>query len=276
MIIRLFGHVARKLPIQMFFTVVFYFLYAAVFGVSIVPSIHIVSVGIQRLDPFGAQSVGVYLQFGVLCGVALFAYYMTSVLVIGVCMRLSSLGFKPGRYPAKSFTAWRWLVHGGFFGIAKTMFLPMIRSTGFANIFFRIAGCKIGRNVKINSGSLVDCYLLSIGDNVVVGGDALITCHIVENMHLILERVEIGSNTLIGAQSYITPGITIGENSVIGIGTYLRKGTTLPANSRITSLAGVSYRQAREIERGLDRFYLRKAKDQVPPPETEQPDEQVE
>ena len=253
-VVRLF----RSLPMQMVLTIVFYFFYAAVFGVSMVPSLHIAALGWQRFEPFVTNSPVNYLQFGIYIGVALFAYYITSVFVVGIGMRLSAIGLKPGRYPAKSFTVTRWLIHNGFYGMAKTMFLPMIRGTGFANLFFRIAGAKIGRGVRVNTGSLVDSYLLEVGDNAILGGEALITCHIVENFHLILEPVRIGANTLIGAQSYITPGVDIGENSVIGIGSYLRKGTKLPPKSMMTSLAAVPLRQAREIERGLDRFYIKR------------------
>ncbi|AFG36716.1 DapH/DapD/GlmU-related protein [Spirochaeta africana] len=259
----------RSLPMQMVLTIVFYFFYAAAFGLCVVPSLHVVALGWRRFEPFVANSALNYLQFGVYLGVALFAYYVTSVFVVGIGMRVSSLGIRPGRYPAKSFTVMRWMIHNGFYGMAKTMFLPMIRATGFANLFFRIAGAKIGRRVRINTGSLVDCYLLEVGDNVILGGDALITCHIVENYHLILERVVIGENTLIGARSYITPGVEIGANSVIGIGSYLRKGTRLPPKSMMTSLAAVPLRQAREIERGLDRFYLKRGAGPNHPPATD-------
>lgn len=257
------ARLSRTLPIQMFFTIVFYFFYAAVFGLSIVPSLYVLGRGILRFEPLLAGELSrapfsSYLQFGVYCGLALFAYYVTSVFVVGICMRLSSMCIRPGRHPARSVTVWMWLVHNGFYGMAKTMFLPMIRGTGFANLFFRIAGARIGKRVRLNSGSLVDSYLLELGDNVTIGGDALITCHIVENNHLILERVRIGSNTLVGARSYITPGVEVGPDSIVGIGSYLRKGAVLPARSRVTSLSAIPLRQAREIERGLDRFYMRR------------------
>lgn len=248
----------RSLPVQMFFTIIFYCFYAAVFGVCIVPSLHIMALGFTRFNPLLIGTFRSYLLFGIYCGLALFAYYITSVFIIGLGMRISSRGLKPGRYPAKSFTVFQWMVHNGFYGIAKTMFLPMIRGTGFANLFFRIAGAKIGKSVRINTGSLVDCHLLEIGDNAILGGDALITCHIVENYHLILEPVKIGNNCLIGAKSYITPGVEVGDNSVIGIASYIRKGSKIASKSIVTSLSAIPLRQAREIERGLDKFYLRR------------------
>ncbi|HDQ13839.1 MAG TPA: hypothetical protein ENN41_03380 [Sediminispirochaeta sp.] len=247
----------RTLPFQMVLTIVFYLFYALVFGLSIVPSLHLVSIGIRRFRPFASTAFINYLLFGFYCGFALFAYYISSIFVIGVGMRVSSLGIKPGRYPAGSLMVTRWMIHNGFYGMAKTMFLPMIKGTGFANLFFRIAGAKIGKRVRINSGSLVDCYLLELNDNVIVGGDAMITCHIVENNHLILERVKIKRDSLIGARSYITPGVEVGEKSIIGIFSYIRKGTKIAPHSKITSLAAIPLRQAREIEKGLDKFYLR-------------------
>ena len=79
-------------------------------------------------------------------------------------------------------------------------------------MFYILLGAKIGKNVFINTPKLSDAYLLELGDNVVIGGDSAITCHIFEGNSLILGKIKIGSNSLIGAESYIMPGVTIGEN----------------------------------------------------------------
>lgn len=62
--------------------------------------------------------------------------------------------------------------------------------TPFAKLFYKMLGCKIGKNVFINTKGLHDSYLLEIEDNVVIGGDSNINCHIFEGRELILRKSE--------------------------------------------------------------------------------------
>ena len=130
------------------------------------------------------------------------------------------------------------------------MYSPIIPVTFLINLYFRIQGCHIGRKVRINTYALTDSFLLTLGDNVVLGGDSDVTCHLFEHDHLILDPIAIGENSLIGSRSYISPGVSIGRNCTIGVNTYIRKGKVIPDGSIVTSVAGVDIRTARSIERG--------------------------
>ncbi len=105
----------------------------------------------------------------------------------------------------------------------------------------------------INTFNLIDCYLISIGDNTIIGGDAVLTPHVFENGRLLLQRITIGKDCLIGGQAYISPGVTIGDGSVIGLKAYVRRGRHVPAGSRITTVAGMPLARALELERGTYR-----------------------
>jgi acetyltransferase-like isoleucine patch superfamily enzyme len=117
------------------------------------------------------------------------------------------------------------------------------------NLFFRIIGAKIGKNASINTWYLNDAYLLSIGDNVVIGGKSDISCHTFEKGHLLLQPVKIGNNSLIGQQCYISPGVTIGEHCIIGQRTLIRKNTEVPDKSVILTLAGLPLRAISRLEK---------------------------
>jgi acetyltransferase-like isoleucine patch superfamily enzyme len=104
--------------------------------------------------------------------------------------------------------------------------------------------------VWINTLQLNDPYLVSIGDGTVIGGDAVISPHVFEYGCLILEPVRIGAGCLIGAEAYISPGVTIGDGSVIGLRSHVRRGTNVPPGSRLISPAGLSPERVYEIERG--------------------------
>jgi acetyltransferase-like isoleucine patch superfamily enzyme len=169
---------------------------------------------------------------------------------MGGLVRLISIGIKPGKYPAVSLTMLRWLIYSGIYTIAHSTILPVVRMTFFTNLFFKIIGCKMGKNVYLNTWMLNDPYLIEIGDNVIIGGDTDLTCHIFEGNHLILDKIKVGKNSLIGAHCYIMPGVTIGENCVIGVYSFIRRSKKIPDNSKITALAGLPIKDMYRIEKG--------------------------
>ncbi len=65
-------------------------------------------------------------------------------------VRLLSLGIKPGRYPAISPTTIRWLIYSGIYTTSTRTILPLIPVTFVTNMYFRIVGCRMGRNVKLD------------------------------------------------------------------------------------------------------------------------------
>ena len=89
-------------------------------------------------------------------------------------------------------------------------------------------------------------YLL-IEDNVVIGGDANISCHIFEGRYLILNKIKIGANTLISAEAYLMPGVEVGKNCNIGLKAYVRKNRKIEDGSIIMAVPGVPSKKVAEI-----------------------------
>lgn len=237
--------IADSEPIQILLTIPIYGFYAAVAGLSMLPSAMLVAWGIRTL-----VSAERWLAFSMVLGLSLFLFFMTAVFVMGFAIRLLSLGIKPGRYPEKSATVLRWLIFSGIFNMMTKLVLPMVPMSFMTNTFFKLVGCRMGRGVKLNSFQLNDAYLLTIGDGVVIGGQADVSCHLYENGHLVLLPISIGAGTVIGAHCYISPGVSIGSNCLVGLGCYVRQGKQLPDGARLTSVAGVSLPIAQRIERG--------------------------
>lgn len=61
-----------------------------------------------------------------------------------------------------------------------------------------------------------DPYLVHAGRNVVLGGGALIVCHVYDQRGLFVKRVVIEDDVTIGAYSKIGPGVKIGKGAMIG------------------------------------------------------------
>jgi hypothetical protein len=249
---------SRSNIVKIVLTLVVYAFYAGVLGASLAPSCVLVLSAFGRLLSGSVLAgvmpgLGMILLFCLCVGGAAFLFFFFGLLVMGSIIRVLSLGVKPGRHEAASLPVLLWIILNGVFTMAWRLILPIVPMTPFSQMFYRLAGCRIGKNVWINSINLIDCYLITIGDNSVIGGDAVLTPHVYENGRVLLQRITIGRNCLIGGHAYISPGVTIGDGSIIGLRAYVRKGRQVPPGSRVTTVAGIPLSRALELEKGTYR-----------------------
>jgi hypothetical protein len=245
---------SRSSVVKNTLTLIVYGFYACVLGTSLAPSILLIIWAFGRmLSPAilaGAiPGLGSIVLFCLFLGAAAFVFFFFGLLLMGFIIRLLSLGIKPGRHDAASMTVLLWIILSGVWTLAVRLILPMVPMTPISQMFHRLSGCRIGRNVWINTINMIDCYMVSIGDNTIIGGDAIISPHVYESGKLLIQRITIGKNCLIGGQAYLSPGVTIGDGSVIGMKVYIRKGRQIPAGSRLTTVAGLSFQRALDLEK---------------------------
>lgn len=238
---------------QVLVTLIIYSLYALVMGVSVAPSIYIIIKLFNNLiNPFTSldqiPTLFNILLFSLGIGGSIFVYFIWGSLFKASLIRVLSLGIKPGKYPPGSITMIRWLIYNGIYTLALKFILPAIPMSFLLNVFFQIIGCKMGKNVYLNTWQLNDPFLLTIGSNVVVGGQTDISCHTFKNGYLILKEITIGDNTLIGAHCYISPGVKIGKDCVLGLKTFVRDNKNIPDGTKWTNISMLKYRGAMEIE----------------------------
>lgn len=221
-----------------------YIFYGAVIGVSLAPS----ALFLYQMGKYiGLYNLLHVFLFSLCIGVAIYMFFIVSLIVFGIVERILTIGFKPGRYSTDTFLFGRWIIYSGLHVILMYMVMPYVSGTVWARLFYKILGAKIGKNVFINTNKLSDAYLLELGDNVVIGGDASISCHIFEGNKLILGKVKIGSNTLISADTYIMPGVTIGDNCNIGLKASVRKNRNIPDKSMILAFPGTPAKKIAEL-----------------------------
>lgn len=245
---KIINFIAKSALTQIIITLVVYSFYAAVMGISLVPSVYLIIIGVKQLL-LGVLTITNLLLFCFLLGVSVYIYFITGVIIMGIIIRILSLGMKAGKYPKASFAMLRWLTYSGIYHVAGSTILNFIPMTFFTNLFFRLMGAKIGRDVYINTWNLNDAYLMEIGDNVVIGGKSDLSCHTFEDNCLVLSPIKIGEGTLIGTRCYINPGVTIGKNCVIGMYSFIRKNKVIPDKTFISSLAGMPARDAAVLEK---------------------------
>jgi len=223
-----------------------YVFYGAVFGISMVPSVYLVYVVSQNLNFSNIINI---LFLCLTIGVSIYLFFIVALFVFGIVERFLVIGFKPGRYKTTSFTFVRWLIYSGLHILLLNTVLPFMAGSTFSKMFYRILGAKIGKNTFINTKGLHDAYLLEIGDNVVIGGETNISCHIFEGNELILGKIKIGSNTLIGTDCYIMPDVTVGDNCSIGLYSYIRKKRKIEDKSIIMAIPGLPAKKVAELIR---------------------------
>lgn len=223
-----------------------YAFYGTIIGICLAPS----GMFMYKLWKFiGIDGIYDIIILTIGLGISIYIFFITSLLIFGIIERILVIGFKPGRYSVDSGVFARWLIYSGLHIILLSLVLPLMAGTPWSKMFYKILGCKMGKNVFINTRGLHDAYLLEIGDNVVVGGNTDISCHIFEGKELILGKIKIGSNTLIGTGCYIMPDATIGENCNIGLYSYIRKRKTIPDHSMIMAIPGIPAKKVAEIIR---------------------------
>jgi len=112
------------------------------------------------------------------------------------------------------------------------LFYPVMRS-GFIpvplmKLFYLALGAKMGENTY-SSGIIQDPIFVEVGDNTLIGMDALITPHIIENNKIEHHPISIGNNVTIGAHSILLAGVSVGDGALVAAGSVVRKGTQIGA-----------------------------------------------
>ncbi|MGA2613482.1 MAG: DapH/DapD/GlmU-related protein [Spirochaetia bacterium] len=250
--------VSRSRALQIPLATIIYAACAAILGAGMSPGVLLALWAFRRflMAVFIAGAglpVGSVLLFSTFLGGAVFAFFFFSLLIMGLVVRLLSLGVRPGRHALATWPVLIWTTLNTVHTMAVRIVLPVVPAGYFTTMYFRLAGCRLGRNVWLIASTILDPYLISIGDDTVVGGDAVISAHMFMNGGLYLAPISIGKGCQIGAHALISAGATLGDGAVIGMRTYIRRGRKVPAGANIAALGGLALRAALDMERESDQ-----------------------
>lgn len=163
--------------------------------------------------------------------------YLVSTITFGIIhsqiiCKLFLPKIKPGTYSHSSDEAKLFGVAIVSPGIFKSMlkafsFIPHLYSLFLAK-FLTLYGLKVGKNVYLSSGTMIDSHLVTLGDNCFIGLRAIISSHVTENFYLTISPIKIGNNVTIGGNTIIAPGAEIGDNVIIGVNSFVLKDQKIP------------------------------------------------
>tara|TARA_Y100000766_G_scaffold104768_1_gene89671 strand:- start:1003 stop:1725 length:723 start_codon:yes stop_codon:yes gene_type:complete len=212
--------------IQAFLSVVLILLMGLLWGLPIAPALYV----FDWLSSFGPGDKGWFdlMVIGFSVSIGFLTWGMCLLLLSGTLQFIIRLRIKERVVvPLASLTTIRWAICG-LVHRSTQPFLAHVVPSFFANAYYRLAGCKIGKNVNINSISINDPSLVELGDNVVVGGGATLNGHLVENGNLVLEKIIVGKDSTVGGSTMVAPGAKIGENCILGNRAVLPKRKVIP------------------------------------------------
>jgi acetyltransferase-like isoleucine patch superfamily enzyme len=214
---------------QLVFAIVMYLLAIFYFGVALIPGVALFFKSWQV--GLGMGPIARYALFGFSLAAGYFLFGLSLIILAGLTRTLFALRLREGIHPIFSWQALKWAFVSSLYLMINFTFIDFILLTPFANLLQRLLGAKLGKNVQINSKFVFDATLLEIGDNTVVGGDAIIIGHVVERGRLKLSKVKIGKNVTLGSHCTVMPGCEIGDNAIIGAGAVLLKNTKVEPRS---------------------------------------------
>ncbi|HEX3532504.1 MAG TPA: hypothetical protein VH988_36060 [Thermoanaerobaculia bacterium] len=164
---------------------------------------------------------------GASIGIGALIWCFSTLLMIGALGLLLRPSLEEVKAPTESWLTIRW----GLLSLLHRTALPALKlliPSFFSDLYYRAMGCTVGKGAQVVSWSIYDCFMVEIGAETIIGGEAVIDGHLFEKDGIHLARVRIGSRVVIGAMARISPGCVIGDGAVIASMAVLPKFTKIP------------------------------------------------
>lgn len=187
-----------------------------------------------------------YPLTGLALATSYFAYGLTLLLVAPALNLLLGGRLQPYRGSAVSLTALRWYVHCTLTLVVRYSFLEFVTPSPFAQLYYRLMGMKIGRNVTINSTAIADPSLITLGDGVTIGGSASVMAHYAQGGYLVVAPVRLGAGATIGLRAIVMGGVEVGDKAKVLAGSFVLPNTRIPAGETWGGIPA----QRLDLERG--------------------------
>ncbi|MBK8576353.1 MAG: hypothetical protein IPN90_11985 [Elusimicrobia bacterium] len=140
---------------------------------------------------------------------------------------------RPGLFDPQEdgWTIYRWHLHAFLCENNLVFFYPNALLPAIARQFIaRLLGARVGKGLIVLNGQLFDPYLLEVGDEVVVGQDAVILPHRWVGGRLLLGPVRLGRGAVVGARAVLDPGVRVGDHAMVKAMSHVESGSVIENN----------------------------------------------
>lgn len=174
--------------------------------------------------------LGIILFTSVLV-IEFFLFIIFETFIPALFIRLTNLKVDEGEHDV-SIKDWNFYKYSLYF----VLYRPSLRLIGILPLlplrirFLKLVGLKMGKSSVLTGSELIhDPYLVEIGEQTLIGGWSQITGHLGEKK-LIVKKVKIGNNCLIGGKSFVMPGVVVEDNVTVALNSVVLKDSHLKKN----------------------------------------------
>jgi non-ribosomal peptide synthetase-like protein len=152
-------------------------------------------------------------------------------IILSITMKWVLFGrFKRERFPIWSFKYFRfWVVKQ----LIETNPIALFKGYPIFNLYLRLLGAKIGKNVVIETRAIPICAdLIDIGDGTILRKDSFLTSYKAKFNYIHTGSITIGKNAVIGEGSVLDVDTVMKDYSQLGHASSLHEHQTIPSGKR--------------------------------------------
>lgn len=241
-----FGTLAHLLVV-----LVVYVVLVVVIGLALAPALWLLAGWLPWAMTFGGWLAWPIAGLGF--GLAFLVAGFALLLVVPLANRLLPTRVEPYHGTYYSIAAVPWILHNALFYMVRYTFLPYTTLTPFSPWFLAAMGMKIGKRAYINTEFISDPCLITLGDDVVIGGSVHLFAHFGGGGHLTIAPVVIESRATIGEKATVMGDVHIGTGATILAHAVLLPGSRVGAGE---TWSGVPARPVSEAEMAQLRLQI--------------------
>lgn len=186
---------------------------AAAMGVALAPALWVwntASAWSAHLSPFIS-----YLVSGLALSGSCFVFGFALLVVVPVFNFVLPTRVRPFKGGYYTIHAIPWVLHNALFYLVRYTFLPFVTLTPFGVWFLKGMGMTIGRHAFVNTERISDPRLITLGDDVTLGGSVRIFAHYGGGGNLVIAPVVIEDRATVGIGVTIMGDVRVGAGAVI-------------------------------------------------------------
>ena len=215
----LFENTFRKFPniVALLSTSPLIFIYISCIGISCIPGVSLCIWSWEQTLEMSILVRAICMAFSFSTGG--FFFVLTLVFVVPF-FNLPFLYWvrKNGGYRGPWFSVQTvpWYMHNAMIYLVRYTVLDFITPSILNDLFFRMMGMKIGKNVTINTSNISDACLIELEDNVTIGGSAVLMAHYGMHGLLVIDKLKVREKTTVGLNAMIFGGANMGDRATVG------------------------------------------------------------
>lgn len=163
----------------------------------------------------GLPALTRYLVSGLALAGSFFVFGFALLVIVPVYNFVLPTRVKPFKGGYYTVHAVPWALHNALFYLVRYTFLSFVTLTPIGIWFLKAMGMTIGRHAFVNTELISDPRLITLGDDVTLGGSVRIFAHYGGGGNLVIEPVVIEDRATVGIGVTIMGDVRIGRGAVI-------------------------------------------------------------